>query len=147
MGMKPGKNCVDVGIVVSNIEKSLAFYEGLLGLEKIGETPLWFGTMHRMGITELTHDDFDYLVQMNADPAAIIVREDAPWNTLPEWLEHIRSNPGQIKMSGTATGGVWDLARAGLLQTAGLNELADDRCFHSLGSAQRFKLIPALWWD
>jgi len=49
MGMQPGKPCIDIGIVVADIDKSLAFYEGLLGLEKIGETPLWFGTMHRMG--------------------------------------------------------------------------------------------------
>ena len=48
MGMKPGKNCVDIGIIVSDITKSLAFYQQLLGLEKIGETPLWFGTMHRL---------------------------------------------------------------------------------------------------
>jgi catechol 2,3-dioxygenase-like lactoylglutathione lyase family enzyme len=49
MGMKPGKSCVDIGIVVADIKKSLAFYETLLGLKKIGEMPLWFGTMHRMG--------------------------------------------------------------------------------------------------
>jgi glyoxylase I family protein len=49
MGMKPGKNCIDIGMVVKDIDKSLAFYQDLLGLEKIGEMPLWFGTMHRMG--------------------------------------------------------------------------------------------------
>ena len=48
MAMIPAKNCVDIGIVVKDIAKSLEFYQGLLGLEKIGEMPLWFGTMHRM---------------------------------------------------------------------------------------------------
>ncbi len=52
MGMRPGKNCVDIGIVVKDIDKSLEFYQGLLGLEKIGEMPVWFGTMHRMGFGE-----------------------------------------------------------------------------------------------
>ncbi len=78
------------------------------------------GTMHRLGITELTYQDFDFLIQMNADPAAIVVRNDAPWNSLRDWLEHVRANPGKIKMSGTAIGGVWDLARAGLLMAAEL---------------------------
>jgi len=49
MGMQAAKSCVDIGIVVADIEKSLDFYEKLLGLKKIGEMPLWFGTMHRMG--------------------------------------------------------------------------------------------------
>lgn len=52
MGMIAAKNCIDIGIVVQDIAKSLAFYQGLLGLEKIGETPLWFGTMHRMAYGE-----------------------------------------------------------------------------------------------
>ncbi len=77
-------------------------------------------TMHRMGITEITYKDFDCVLQMNADAAAIIVGPDAPWHTLGELLEYIRQNPGKLKMSGTSTGGWWDLARAGLLHAAGL---------------------------
>jgi len=46
--MKPAKNCVDIGLVVKDIEKSLGFYQQLLGLEKLEEVPLWFGTMHRL---------------------------------------------------------------------------------------------------
>ena len=49
MGMKPTKNCVDLGIVVKDIKKSLAFYMDLLGLKKVEEVPLWFGHMHRLG--------------------------------------------------------------------------------------------------
>jgi hypothetical protein len=76
--------------------------------------------MHRMRISRLTFEDYECLLQVNADPAAIIVRHDAPWQTLGEWLADIRSRPGKMRMSGTATGGAWDLARAGLLQAAGL---------------------------
>lgn len=75
-------------------------------------------TMHRMKISHLTYRDYECLLQMNADPAAIIVRADAPWQSLQEWLDAIRTAPGKIKMSGTATGGAWDLARAGLLRAA-----------------------------
>lgn len=48
MGMQADKNCVDIGIVVKDIAASLAFYQDLLGLEKVQEMPLPFGTMHRM---------------------------------------------------------------------------------------------------
>jgi tripartite-type tricarboxylate transporter receptor subunit TctC len=77
-------------------------------------------TMHRMGISPLTYQDFQCLLQMNADPAAIIVRADARWPSLAEFLDEARREPGKLKMSGTATGGAWDLARAGLLLAADL---------------------------
>jgi catechol 2,3-dioxygenase-like lactoylglutathione lyase family enzyme len=48
MPMQPAKNAVDIGMIVRDIKASLAFYEGLLGLKKIQELPLWFGTMHRL---------------------------------------------------------------------------------------------------
>ena len=75
-------------------------------------------TMHRMDISPLTFDDYACLLQINADPAAIIVQNNAPWKTLGEFLDAIRADPGKLKMSGTATGGAWDLARAGLLHAA-----------------------------
>jgi catechol 2,3-dioxygenase-like lactoylglutathione lyase family enzyme len=46
--MKPGKDSLDLGIVVSDIKASLKFYQELLGLEFVGITPVWFGTMHRL---------------------------------------------------------------------------------------------------
>ena len=79
-------------------------------------------TMHQMGLTKLTYENYIPLLQMNADAAAIIVRHDAAWKTLAEFLDHVRDQPGQIKMSGTAAGGTWDLARVGMLQAAGLNK-------------------------
>jgi len=46
--MKPGKDSLDLGILVSDIKASLHFYQNLLGLEFVGETPVWFGKMHRL---------------------------------------------------------------------------------------------------
>ena len=46
--MEPAKDSLDLGILVSDIKKSLNFYQDLLGLKFVGETPLWFGTMHRL---------------------------------------------------------------------------------------------------
>ncbi len=48
MSLKPAKDSVDVGIFVSDIKKSLDFYHGILGLEKIEELPTGFGTLHRL---------------------------------------------------------------------------------------------------
>jgi catechol 2,3-dioxygenase-like lactoylglutathione lyase family enzyme len=46
--MKPAKNSLDLGILVSDIKASLEFYRDILGLEYVGETQVWFGTMHRL---------------------------------------------------------------------------------------------------
>jgi catechol 2,3-dioxygenase-like lactoylglutathione lyase family enzyme len=48
MGMKPAKGCLDVGMMVKDVAKSLAFYVDLLGLERVGEMPTPFGHMHRL---------------------------------------------------------------------------------------------------
>jgi catechol 2,3-dioxygenase-like lactoylglutathione lyase family enzyme len=44
----PAKDSLDLGIVVSDIKASLNFYQDILGLEFVGITPVWFGTMHRL---------------------------------------------------------------------------------------------------
>jgi catechol 2,3-dioxygenase-like lactoylglutathione lyase family enzyme len=48
MLLKPAKDSVDVLIVVSDIRKSLDFYQETLGLEKTQEVETPFGTVHRL---------------------------------------------------------------------------------------------------
>jgi catechol 2,3-dioxygenase-like lactoylglutathione lyase family enzyme len=48
MLLKPAKDSVDIGIFVSDIKKSLDFYQGILGLEKTEEVQTGFGTLHRL---------------------------------------------------------------------------------------------------
>lgn len=49
MGIKLGKDSIDIGIVISDSEKALAFYRDTLGLEHVADTPMGGGTvMHRL---------------------------------------------------------------------------------------------------
>ena len=75
-----------------------------------------------MGLTDLTYHDFTPLALLINNAAAVTVRRDAPWDNLTDLIEEIRMNPGSVKASGTARGGIWDLARIGFLQAAGLPE-------------------------
>jgi tripartite-type tricarboxylate transporter receptor subunit TctC len=77
-------------------------------------------TMHWLGISKLTYQNFTPLVQLNGDAAALLVRSDSAIKTLEDLLAAIRSQPGKLKMSGTAKGAAWDLARSGFLMAAGL---------------------------
>ena len=46
--MKLAREALDLGIFVSDINASLKFYQETLGLEKVGETELPMGMMHRL---------------------------------------------------------------------------------------------------
>jgi tripartite-type tricarboxylate transporter receptor subunit TctC len=76
--------------------------------------------IHWMGLAQVTPKDFAPVAQVNFDPAGVQVRAEAPWNTLKELLDDVKANPGKYKASGTGKGGIWDLARAGMLKAAGI---------------------------
>lgn len=76
--------------------------------------------MHWMGLTPITYKEFTPITLVNIDAAGVQVAENSEWKTLKQLLDYVKANPGKAKASGTAKGGIWDLARAGLLKTAGI---------------------------
>lgn len=55
MRVRLKKNAIDLGIVVNDLEASLAFYQGVLGFVDEGEIPFpGGGTMHRLGCGDTT---------------------------------------------------------------------------------------------
>ena len=46
--LKPAKDSLDLGVIVSDIEASLAFYRGTLGLAYVGSNQSGFGILHRL---------------------------------------------------------------------------------------------------
>lgn len=70
-------------------------------------------TMRSMGLSDLTHADFIPLMQLNGDAAAIIVNAESPLSSIEDLVAKAKAEPGALKMSGTASGGAWDLARVG----------------------------------
>jgi len=81
---------------------------------------LEIATMHWMGLTDLTYENMDYVIQMNQDPSSVIVRADSPWNSVTEMLVDVAMNPGQYKFSGSGAGTIWDLSRIGLFDKVGI---------------------------
>ena len=76
----------------------------------IGLITVEIGMMHWQGLTELTGASYTPIALVNADPAGIQVRADAPYKTVKELLAAIKANPGKFKASGTGQGGIWHLA-------------------------------------
>lgn len=76
--------------------------------------------MHWMGLTQVSYKDYAPVALLNIDPAGVQVAASSEWRTLKQLLDYVKANPGKAKASGTGKGGIWDLARAGMLKAAGL---------------------------
>lgn len=103
------------GGVVGHLALSSAQPDGYT----IGAVTVEISMLHHMGLTDLDHTNYTPLALLINNAAAVTVRADAPWNTLEELVAAIKANPGSLKASGTARGGIWDLARVGFLKTIG----------------------------
>jgi tripartite-type tricarboxylate transporter receptor subunit TctC len=73
-----------------------------------------------LGLTKLSHEDFIPIAQLNADPAAITVRADAPWKTLEDFIAASKRTPGELKMGNSGNGSIWHLAHAALEDKVGV---------------------------
>ena len=73
-----------------------------------------------LGLTKLSYEDFVPIAQLNADPAAITVKADAPWKSIEEFLAASRAKPGDVKMGNSGNGSIWHLAHAALEDKVGV---------------------------
>ncbi len=64
-------------------------------------------------------DDFRMVARLNADPAAIMVRADAPWNTIEEFVAEAKKRPDQVKLGDSGVGSIWHLAAAAMAEKVG----------------------------
>jgi len=86
---------------------------------KIGMGVVEMTTLPALGMGSFSVDDFVPIARLNADPAAITVRADAPWNTYEEFMAYAKANPGKVRIGNSGTGAIWHLAAAALAQKTG----------------------------
>ena len=82
----------------------------------IGMVTVEIGMMHWQGLTELNGASYTPIGLVNADPAGLQVRADAPYKSVGDLVAAVKANPGKFKASGTGQGGIWHLAIAGMLK-------------------------------
>lgn len=76
-------------------------------------------TLPHLGLAKFSYADLAPIAQLNADPAAITVRADAPWNTIEEFLAAAKKDNGKLSMGNGGNGGIWHLAAAALEDKTG----------------------------
>ena len=72
-----------------------------------------------LGMVRFKTSDFKPIARLNADPAAITVRADAPWNSYEEFMTYAKANPGKVRIGNSGTGAIWHLAAAALEDKTG----------------------------
>lgn len=73
-----------------------------------------------MNIGRARYENFVPIARINADPASITVRTDAPWKTVREFLDHARANPGKVTLATSGNGAIPDIAAAALQEMTGI---------------------------
>ena len=79
----------------------------------VGMITFELNSLPPQGLVPFTWKDFDPLMRINSDPAALTVRKDAPYNTVRGFMDYAKSHPGEITIGNSAPGSVWHIA-AGL---------------------------------
>jgi len=108
----------------------------------IGAATVEIDTMHWIGLTPLTYQDITPIALIDRTSAAVLVNKDSPYESLSALLDEARQNPGELTASGTAQGGIWHLALAGMLKAEGLAPDAI-RWIPSQGAAPALKELMA----
>lgn len=72
-----------------------------------------------LGNLPYAYDHFDYVCGVTFDATAIVVRADAPWKTLPEFIAAAKAEPKKIKVGHAGSGSFTYMTAAALMSEQG----------------------------
>jgi tripartite-type tricarboxylate transporter receptor subunit TctC len=70
--------------------------------------------------TAFTYKSFDPVINIVSDPSMFLVRSEAPWKTMKEFLEQAGKNPGMISVGNSGAGGGVHLVALAFEKAAGV---------------------------
>lgn len=98
-------------------------YTFVKNAEPDGYTIAWASTSilttSNLGNMPFKHDAFDHLGQVEYQPMPFAVKADAPWNTLKEFADYCKANPGKVKIANSGTGSATHLASIAMINAMG----------------------------
>ncbi|MCR5725641.1 MAG: tripartite tricarboxylate transporter substrate binding protein [Treponema sp.] len=86
----------------------------------LGMITFELNSLPQQGLVSFTYEDFDPLIRVNADAAALTVKADAPYNTLEEFISYCKAHPGTVAIGNSAPGSVWHIGAGLLAESAGI---------------------------
>ncbi|MFZ5966063.1 MAG: tripartite tricarboxylate transporter substrate binding protein [Bacillota bacterium] len=76
-------------------------------------------TLSNFGLISFTYNDLIPILQVNEDAGALVVKADAPWNTVEDFIKHARYNPDKISVGNSGEGSIWYFAAAYIEKVTG----------------------------
>lgn len=86
----------------------------------IGMITFELNSMPPQKLAPFTYKDFDPVIRVNTDAAALTVPKDAPYNNLKEFVDYAKANPDEISIGNSAPGSVWHIAAGLMAQKTGI---------------------------
>ncbi|CAN7706932.1 tripartite tricarboxylate transporter substrate binding protein [Pseudorhodoferax sp. LjRoot39] len=83
----------------------------------LSSTELTF--LNHLGLAKFSYRDLRPIARLNADPAAVVVRADAPYATLEQFLDAARKPDANIRVGNAGHGSTWHMAAAALSEKTG----------------------------
>ncbi|EGQ26566.1 TRAP-T family transporter [Sporosarcina newyorkensis 2681] len=79
-----------------------------------------FAILPHLGLASFDKDDIKPVVQLNADPSAVTVSADAPWNTIEDFLKDAKDKSESIRIGNAGSGSIWHLTATALEEETGV---------------------------
>lgn len=103
---------------------------GAVGLEAVknapadGYTLVYFSVdtciLKPMGVTDITCEDFTALGRAIVNPSALTVKADSPYQTMQEFIDAAKENPGMLSEGNSGTGAFWHICASAFADAAGI---------------------------
>jgi tripartite-type tricarboxylate transporter receptor subunit TctC len=87
----------------------------------VGMITFELNSLPPQGLVPFTWKDFDPIMRINSDPAALTVRADAPYSTVRGFMDYAKAHPGEITIGNSAPGSVWHIAAGLAAEKTGVN--------------------------
>ncbi|WP_434032669.1 Bug family tripartite tricarboxylate transporter substrate binding protein [Cupriavidus sp. a3] len=75
--------------------------------------------LNYLGLAKFTYQDLVPIARLNADPAAVAVRAEAPWSTIEQFVADARKPDANIRVGNAGQGSAWHMAAAALADKTG----------------------------
>jgi tripartite-type tricarboxylate transporter receptor subunit TctC len=88
-----------------------------------GHSIIWnsnsISTNYHSGILQFDYTAFDPVARVSADTPVLALPAQAPWNTLKEFVDYAKSNPGKVRIGNSGAGSHTHFASSALFLTGG----------------------------
>ena len=75
--------------------------------------------LKQIGLAKFGWNDLTPIARLNADPAVVVVRSDAPWTTLEQFVAAAKKPDANVRVGNAGQGSMWHLAAAALADRTG----------------------------